>query len=98
MRSAVAQTRNQHGCLQLNFHCTCTRFFAMISRWKHCLLTIFVSSFSTWIISQGSGEKVVCGDLFIGQYPFLNPRISLRTFEFLNNADKFMFIFIFKNA
>ena len=92
MRSAVAQTRNQHGCLQLNFHCT--RFFAMISWWRHCLLTIFVSSFSTWIISQGSGEKVVCGDLFIGQYPFLNPRISLLTFEFLMPISLCLYLYL----
>ena len=44
----------------------------MFSRWKNYVLTIFVTTFSTWIISKGNGEKIICDDLQLGQYPFVN--------------------------
>ena len=34
------------------------------------MLTIIVSTLCTWMISKGNGEKIVCDDLQLGQYPF----------------------------
>ena len=49
-----------------------TENFAMILRWKNYILSICLTIFCTWVIPQGSGEKVKCDDLLLGQYPSLN--------------------------
>lgn len=50
----------------------CPRNFAMVSRWKNYVIPIFVTTFCTWSISKGNGEKIICEDLQLGQYPFMN--------------------------
>ena len=52
----------------------------MVSSWKNYVLTIIVSTLCTWIISKGNGEKIVCDDLQLGQYPFENLYWKVRNF------------------
>lgn len=44
----------------------------MVSRCKNYVLKIIVITLYTWIISKGNGEKIVCDDLQLGQYLFVN--------------------------
>ena len=64
--SAVTQAIQNGGC-QLNVF---GGNFVMIFRWRNYLFSVCLTSFCTWVISQGSGEKVYCRDLLLGQYPF----------------------------
>ncbi|XP_078353859.1 TM2 domain-containing protein 1-like [Oculina patagonica] len=51
----------------------------MVSRWKNYVLTIFVTTFCTWIISKGNGEKIICDDLQILKYFCPEPEIDSTT-------------------
>lgn len=75
--SAPTQTRVKHGGGQVAVFFP--RNFAMVSRWKNYVLKIIVITLYTWIISKGNGEKIVCDDLQLGQYLFVNLLVSFRS-------------------